>query len=677
MTEPIRSGPPQSTPSTIPVPPIPSDVISDVGAAPSGVSSRITDDASTKGETNERKSSPPAEETPGSTVAGVTGPVGEPALPPSRPSSMNTGTSGNRRSQMGPPSSRRGMLPFQSTQRPLSTSGSSYRPMSSGSRTHVPSLTSSAFYRPMSSQRLQAQRGQRPNSLLGDGANQRQELQNASDINRQSFGSHTTQGIHLEKDEEPPPSRGTEYTEQTEPDRPDWSTMPSMPTAAATIRSRGESDAPLQSSPNKVPAPMNLQSSSSKDYAAFMQPQKSPRSFRSSFILQGGFGNDGARRSQGHEKLSSTVSSPRMDPKKPMDEKKAELGKNWEYFTGNTVFWWGGRMQNARDKPVNIITGIVALVPGALFFAYSGPWLWLNVSPAIPIVFAYLFLICISSYVHASVTNPGILPRNLHPFPPTPDNADPLAVGPPTTEWLLVSSAYQKDAAMEVPVKYCKSCNMWRPPRCHHCRVCDNCIETQDHHCLWLNNCIGRRNYRYFFSFILTATIMGLFLLGASLAHILLYMNREHISFGDSINRWRVPFAMAIYAVIVTSYPAALVGYHLMLMTRSETTREYLNGLKFMKKDRHRPFNQGSFWKNILVVLLRQRPPAYLHFKRKYEEGDQRFGETRGKRTTELAEMQKGGGGLEMQSLGGNKLRKERGFQGPSARGPINRTPRN
>jgi palmitoyltransferase ZDHHC9/14/18 len=65
---------------------------------------------------------------------------------------------------------------------------------------------------------------------------------------------------------------------------------------------------------------------------------------------------------------------------------------------------------------------------------------------------------------------------------------------------------------------------------------------------------------------------LGLFVLGASLAQILVYMHRQHISFGSSINHFRVPFAMVIYAAIATPYPMALFVYHLFLMARGETT---------------------------------------------------------------------------------------------------------
>ena len=96
-------------------------------------------------------------------------------------------------------------------------------------------------------------------------------------------------------------------------------------------------------------------------------------------------------------------------------------------------------------------------------------------------------------------------------------------------------------------------------------------------------------------------------------------------------------------------------------MARGETTREYLNSHKFAKVDRHRPFTQGNFLLNWLAVLGRPKPPTYLHFKREYQEGDQRFGSHRGRRA------QGGdpdGNGLEMKPVSAF----QRAFEGPASR---------
>jgi palmitoyltransferase ZDHHC9/14/18 len=182
---------------------------------------------------------------------------------------------------------------------------------------------------------------------------------------------------------------------------------------------------------------------------------------------------------------------------------------------------------------------------------------------------------------------------------------------------------------MDVPTKFCKTCDIWRPPRTHHCRTCDNCVETQDHHCVWLNNCVGRRNYRYFFVFIVSGVILGMFLFAACMAHIVIWAHVNDTDVEDSINENRVPLAVAIYGFLAALYPIALVGYHLFLIMRGETTREYMQSHKFARQDRHRPYNQGSIWKNLIAVLVRPRPPTYLRFKNRLEAGDRRFGNER------------------------------------------------
>ncbi|WEW57535.1 Eukaryotic peptide chain release factor GTP-binding subunit [Emydomyces testavorans] len=488
-------------------------------------------------------------------------------------------------------------------------------PSSSGnrmSRTHVPSLTSHAFFRPMSSQRLQMQRGGRPpTGTTTQGISSEDGQSDAASQARRSIISNSTvlPGFSGLEYELPPPSRGTEFTDPVLLER---GTSTASPTGNTTVRSGGDSvrllnDRSRRTAPSHLNLGHNYKQNGSQD-----PPQRSPLSFRSGFLKTNKHEHPDRPDSRGHERLSSAVSSPApnsLKPEKP--PARNNLGKNYEYFTGNTIFCWGGRLQNSRDRP--------------------------------------------------------IFPRNLHVFPPPEPSEDPLTLGHPTNDWVVVKIE-NSDTTMDIPVKYCRTCNLWRPPRCYHCRTCDNCIETLDHHCVWLNNCVGRRNYRYFFAFVSTASICALFLLGASLTHILVYQARQGISFLQSIDKWRVPFAMVIYGALAFLYPAALWGYHLFLVGRGETTREYLNSHKFKKAYRHRPFTQGNFLKNWIAVFGRPKPPSYVGFRNPYVEGDQRLATQKAKHRRRDLEAQTEG--LELHPVKGALPT----FEGPSGRRPLSNT---
>ncbi|KAG7147423.1 Palmitoyltransferase ERF2 like protein [Verticillium longisporum] len=594
----------------------------------------------------------------------------------SRPGTAKTGLSGSRDGWRHPQPLRKSHVSGLAAKRGSTGSGSvaSNRPPSSTSRSHVPSLTSHAFFHPLSSQKLQAQRGgpSRPQTVNQQQPTLDENAQESGDGTRQSINSNPMVRIQNQTSDDgelrAPPSRGTEFTEQETLDRITANTSPThgyYPAGSLT-----DSVRPLQRKPFE---PRNLNINVDKSYKErgnLPSPIKSPRSFRSSFLMPG--------RSQervntpnrvpppGAEKLSSAASSPRLNGEgsgRPAEVSElptpaTKTGFVFEHFEGNMVFCFGGRFQNSRQRPINIATGLMVVIPGVLFFAFSAPWLWNNISPAIPITFAYVFYICLSSFFHASVSDPGILPRNQHVFPSPQADDDPLRQQPPTNDWTLIKSAESATAAMEVPVKHCRTCNIWRPPRAHHCRLCDNCIETHDHHCVWLNNCVGRRNYRYFFTFVTSATFIAAYLLGASLAQILVYMSREDVSFGSAIDKFRVPFAMVIYGGLAFCYPAALMGYHIFLMARGETTREYINSHKFIKQERFRAFTQGSMLKNWFVVLCRPRPPTYYSFKAKYQPGDQRLGNLRDRKLTKDKDAQ----GMELRDVP-----PATGFQGPAA----------
>ncbi|KYG42258.1 hypothetical protein M433DRAFT_158090 [Acidomyces richmondensis BFW] len=636
----------------------------------------------------------------------LTGPVGDPALPPSRPTSLDVSKSG---STMHPPVSRRGIASFRATHGDAADGPSRPGSATLGHRTHVPSLTPSSFFRPMSSQKLQAQRGgvARPTTAVGQAGQagraseestmtmRRHRYSNAS-VNTLREGLQTQEGAG-----EAPPmpvSRGTVQGE-----------------VAGSVVSHG-SEAPLRGGTSKKPELSRLRSTHS--------PPKSPRSFRASLGLNSRGSKDPEHRRPApgqHEKLHSDPSSPNDDEKPqslptvlpPPTTSRSKNGRNYEYYAGNTLFFLQGRCLNTKAKPLNLVTFSLTTLPAVLFFIFSAPWLWHHISPALPIVVAYIYFLAFSSFLHAAFSDPGILPRNLHPHPPNPaEDRDPLTLGPPTTEWVMVktfaptptSDPEQQrhppvnttlTTAMEVPTKYCKTCAIWRPPRAHHCRVCDACIETQDHHCVWLNNCVGRRNYRYFFSYVGFGSLFALLILSSAITHVACYARDHHISFPAALQHGgvgvRVSFALFLYACLALPYPGSLFAYHVFLLARGETTREYLNSHKFMPKDRHRPFRQVGWLRNWGAVLCRPRGKGYMDFEGRYqEECGRRLGfEGRGGAGMRGV-YSLGGGGMEMKELGRKReARGEDGMSGFSRKGlnntgntgkalsgPLNNTPR-
>lgn len=290
----------------------------------------------------------------------------------------------------------------------ISTAG---RPASSASRSHVPSVSSSAFFRPMSSQKLQAQRGAtRPSTMsrhmeVADNGNEERSgtPQFGANIVRHSITSNTASGRLMT--DEPPPSRGTEMTGHGTYDHHTANTRDSVT----------ESMRPLR---KKTAEEKGLKVETDTPFDRVQPSPKTSQSMRSNFMLRNGADSHASNRDrEGAEKLGSADSSPRFQDhgdqgqsataKQPKRIRR-NVGRNWEYFTGNTIFCFGGRLQNTRSRPVNVATGAFIIIPCILFFVFSARDLWYDVSPAVPILYAYLAFICVSSFFHASVTDPGV-----------------------------------------------------------------------------------------------------------------------------------------------------------------------------------------------------------------------------------------------------------------------------
>ena len=342
--------------SSFPVPP----TTSGSHQAPSIISSRMTDIASEDGDEYQ----PDNSAAPGRPATGTS--AGRTTLDPNRPS---TGKSSQTRFSNRAPSARLG-IPFGGAQRETRQHAVNLNPSrpqsasSRASRTHVPSLASHAFFRPMSSQRLQAQRAGRMAATSQSAAS---DGEAGSVTNRNSVISNgTDQGPYIHQDADmAPPSRGTDYS-----DRYDRITNNASPTRDATIGSVGDDERPLQNiSANLRPAQLDMGKNQRPTNGRPSPIPKSPRLFKGSFLLPGKEGYSD-RETSGHERLSSDGTSQIAQPQSAADPKQ-KPGKNYQYFSGNTAFCWGGRLQNTRDRPVNVASGIIVVLPSILFLVYS------------------------------------------------------------------------------------------------------------------------------------------------------------------------------------------------------------------------------------------------------------------------------------------------------------------
>uniref|UniRef100_A0A8C9V782 Palmitoyltransferase n=1 Tax=Scleropages formosus TaxID=113540 RepID=A0A8C9V782_SCLFO len=262
--------------------------------------------------------------------------------------------------------------------------------------------------------------------------------------------------------------------------------------------------------------------------------------------------------------------------------------KLWQVFPGRNRFFCDGRIMVAKQSGVLPLTlGLIFITVG-LFFAFDCPFLMEHLSRFVPAIAAVLFLFVIISLLRTSFTDPGILPRA------TPEEAADVErhIGneAPRTKEILINKQLVK-------LKYCFTCKMFRPPRTSHCSLCDNCVERFDHHCPWVGNCVGKRNYRFFYSFLVSLSFLTAFIFGCVITHLTLRIS----SLKDT------PIGVLELVVCFFSIWSilGLSGFHTYLVASNLTTNEDIKGLWSGKQgeDMGNPYSYSSIFTNCCVVL--------------------------------------------------------------------------
>ncbi|XP_071627488.1 palmitoyltransferase ZDHHC8 isoform X1 [Temnothorax longispinosus] len=231
----------------------------------------------------------------------------------------------------------------------------------------------------------------------------------------------------------------------------------------------------------------------------------------------------------------------------------------------------------------------VLLVTTALFFIFpcsnyyvSHLGLWV---PALQGVITFFVVI---NFSLATFMDPGVIPK----APPDEDREDDFRA--PLYKSVEING-------ITVRMKWCVTCKFYRPPRCSHCSVCNHCIETFDHHCPWVNNCIGRRNYRYFFFFLLSLSCHMTSIFGFCLYYLL--EHKEQLSEVNTI------VALILMGVVMLLFIPifGLTGFHVVLVSRGRTTNEQVTG-KF--NGGYNPFSRGCL-RNCCYTQFGPQYPRY------------------------------------------------------------------
>ena len=165
------------------------------------------------------------------------------------------------------------------------------------------------------------------------------------------------------------------------------------------------------------------------------------------------------------------------------------MTRRYHVWPGNNVFMCNGRLMMGPGVISCCVTLVIIKAPSIAFFASTCPRLIEHgTHPGWVLLAAVLLVQVLFSFARTAICDPGIIPRRDGYLD------ERLKRMLPKSQGIVINGRV-------VTLRYCSTCNIYRPPRCSHCKICDNCVDRFDHHCPWVGNCIGRRNYYWFLLF--------------------------------------------------------------------------------------------------------------------------------------------------------------------------------
>ncbi|XP_073044250.1 probable protein S-acyltransferase 4 [Primulina eburnea] len=302
-----------------------------------------------------------------------------------------------------------------------------------------------------------------------------------------------------------------------------------------------------------------------------------------------------------------------------MDLGRPEPRRLYQVWRGSNKFSLGGRLIFGPDVS-SLFLSMFLIVGPALAFCIkillvikhnikegkkANPWYPILIVAIVLTVLDVIFLFLTSS------RDPGIVPRNTKP----PEFDETFEIDTPSMEWVNGRTPHLKLPRMKdvivnghtVKVKFCDTCLLYRPPRASHCSICNNCVQRFDHHCPWVGQCIGIRNYRFFYMFISTSTILCIYVFVVSWINIV----RPEGNVLKAMSSDVLSVVLIVYCFIAVWFVGGLSVFHFYLISTNQTTYE---NFRYRYDKKENPYNKGMI-KNLKEVFFSKIPPSMNDFR--------------------------------------------------------------
>ncbi|XP_058740818.1 protein S-acyltransferase 8-like isoform X2 [Vicia villosa] len=257
----------------------------------------------------------------------------------------------------------------------------------------------------------------------------------------------------------------------------------------------------------------------------------------------------------------------------------------YQVWKGSNKFIFGGRLAFGPDARSLIITFSLIIVPVIIFCAFVARHLRHEFSSYYSgyaiLVAAILFTIHVLVLLSlTSARDPGIVPRNSHP---------------PEEEFRYESSGVggQQTPTLQFP-------------------------RTKE---VMVNGITVKRNYRYFFLFVSSATILCVYVFSLSAYYIKVLMDNDNNgTVWKAIKDSPASVILMAYCFISLWFVGGLTGFHLYLIGSNQTTYE---NFRYRADGRINVFNRGCI-NNFLEVFCTEIKPSRNNFRAFVQEEGQR-----------------------------------------------------